>query len=150
MCLYIYICMWMGCAQLWLTLCNPMDCSPLCTGSSVHGILQARIQQWVVNSSPADLPVRRQIHYHCTTWKVHIYMCLCIYTGYIIEGEDPDEIPEFLGTLYSLVPNLLTSSASTLGSTHTASFEGNPTFQPLLRYQVPLLFSLQSPLQGPQ
>ena len=28
------------CAQSCLTLCNPMDCSPL--GSSVHGILQAR------------------------------------------------------------------------------------------------------------
>ena len=27
------------------TLCNPMDCSPL--GSSVHGILQARILEWV-------------------------------------------------------------------------------------------------------
>ena len=27
------------------TLCNPMDCSP--PGSSVHGILQARILQWV-------------------------------------------------------------------------------------------------------
>ena len=32
-------------AQLCLTLCNPMDCSP--TGSSVHGILQARIVEWV-------------------------------------------------------------------------------------------------------
>ena len=28
-----------------LTLCNPMDCSPL--DSSVHGILQARILEWV-------------------------------------------------------------------------------------------------------
>ena len=28
-----------------LILCNPMDCSP--PGSSVHGILQARIQEWV-------------------------------------------------------------------------------------------------------
>ena len=27
-------------------LCNPMDCSP--SGSSVHGILQARILEWVV------------------------------------------------------------------------------------------------------
>ena len=27
------------------TLCNPMDCSP--PGSSVHGILQARILEWV-------------------------------------------------------------------------------------------------------
>ena len=32
-------------AQLCPTLCNPRDCSP--QGSSVHGILQARIQEWV-------------------------------------------------------------------------------------------------------
>ena len=32
-------------AQSWLTLCDPMDCSP--PGSSVHGILQARILEWV-------------------------------------------------------------------------------------------------------
>ena len=31
--------------QLCLTLCNPMDCSPL--GSSVHGIFQARILEQV-------------------------------------------------------------------------------------------------------
>ena len=33
-------------AQSCLTLCNPMDCSLL--GSSVHGIVQARILEWVV------------------------------------------------------------------------------------------------------
>ena len=32
-----------------LTLCNPVDCSP--PGSSMHGILQARILEWVVISS---------------------------------------------------------------------------------------------------
>ena len=32
-------------AQLCLTLCDPMDCS--LPGSSVHGILQARILEWV-------------------------------------------------------------------------------------------------------
>ena len=32
-------------AQSWPTLCNPVDCSP--SGSSVHGILQARILEWV-------------------------------------------------------------------------------------------------------
>ena len=32
-------------AQLCLALCDLMDCSPL--GSSVHGILQARILEWV-------------------------------------------------------------------------------------------------------
>ena len=39
-------------------LCNPMDCSP--PGSSVHGILQARILEWIVipfsrgSSQPKD------------------------------------------------------------------------------------------------
>ena len=33
-------------AQLCPTLCNPTDCSP--SSSSVHGILQARILEWVV------------------------------------------------------------------------------------------------------
>ena len=31
--------------QSCLTLCDPMNCSP--PGSSVHGILKARIQVWV-------------------------------------------------------------------------------------------------------
>ena len=31
--------------QCSLTLCDPMDCNPL--GSSVHGISQARILEWV-------------------------------------------------------------------------------------------------------
>ena len=32
-------------AQLCLTFCDPMDCSP--PVSSVHGVLQARILEWV-------------------------------------------------------------------------------------------------------
>ena len=44
--------------QLCLTLCDPMDCSH--PGSSVHGILQARILEWVAmpfsrgSSQPRD------------------------------------------------------------------------------------------------
>ena len=34
--------------QLCPILCNPMDCSP--SGSSVHGMLQARILEWVAIS----------------------------------------------------------------------------------------------------
>ena len=41
-------------AQLCPTLWDPMDCSP--PGSSVHGILQARILEWVAFPSPGDLP----------------------------------------------------------------------------------------------
>ena len=40
--------------QPWLTLCNPMDCSP--PGSSAHGIFQARILEWVAMPSSRDLP----------------------------------------------------------------------------------------------
>ena len=36
-------------AQSCLTLCDSMDCSP--PGSSVHGILQARILEWVAMPS---------------------------------------------------------------------------------------------------
>ena len=45
-------------AQLYLTLCDPVDCSP--PVSSVHGILQARILKWVAipfsrgSSQPRD------------------------------------------------------------------------------------------------
>ena len=39
---------WSEAAQLCLTLCDPVDCSP--PGSSVHGILQARILEWVAIS----------------------------------------------------------------------------------------------------
>ena len=40
--------------QSCLTLCNPMDSS--LPGSSVHGILQARILEWIAFPSPGDLP----------------------------------------------------------------------------------------------
>ena len=41
-------------AQLCLTLCSLMDCS--LPDSSVYGISQARIMEWVAISSPGDLP----------------------------------------------------------------------------------------------
>ena len=40
--------------QLHLTLCDLMDCSP--QDSSVHGIFQARILEWVAISYLRDLP----------------------------------------------------------------------------------------------
>ena len=40
--------------QLCLILSDLMDCSP--PGSSVHGILQARILEWLPFPSPGDLP----------------------------------------------------------------------------------------------
>ena len=40
--------------KLCLTLCDPMDYSP--SGSSAHGISQARILEWVAISFSMDLP----------------------------------------------------------------------------------------------
>ena len=40
-------------AQPCLTLCGPMNCSP--PGSSVHGMLQARILEWVAVSSLPEI-----------------------------------------------------------------------------------------------
>ena len=64
------------------TLCNPTDCSP--PGSSVHGILQTRILEWVAisfskgSSQPTD-----QILISCivggffTNWVI-TYTCVCV------------------------------------------------------------------------
>ena len=64
-----------------LTLSDPMDRSP--PGSSAHGILQARVLEWVAisfsteSSWPKDQThtshIGRQVLYHWTTKKVHIF-----------------------------------------------------------------------------
>ena len=74
-------------AQSCPTLCDPLDCSP--PGSSVHGILQARILEWVVTSSsrgssqPRDQThvscvacIGRWMLYHWATWEDCIYIWL--------------------------------------------------------------------------
>ena len=43
MCMHVCVCVYLV-TQLCLTFCDPVDCTP---GSSVHGILQARILEWV-------------------------------------------------------------------------------------------------------
>ena len=54
--------------QLCLTLCNPMDCSP--PGSSVHGILQARILEWVaIPFSRGSFWPRDRIRVSCTAGR---------------------------------------------------------------------------------
>ena len=71
-------------AQSCPTLCDPMDCSP--PGSSVHGILQARIWEWVAisfsraSSQPRDQTrvscvscIGRWVPYHCISWEAPTY-----------------------------------------------------------------------------
>ena len=68
-------------AQLCPALCEHMDCSP--PGSSVHGILQARVLEWVaISSSRGTFPIQgskpglshfKSILYHLTTRESHRY-----------------------------------------------------------------------------
>ena len=54
-------CVYAKLLQSCLTLCNPMDCSP--SGSSVHGILQVRILEWVaIPSSRESSQPRARTH----------------------------------------------------------------------------------------
>ena len=54
--------------QSCLTLCDLMDCSP--PGSSLHGILQARILEWVaIPLSRGSSPPRDQTQVSCTAGR---------------------------------------------------------------------------------
>ena len=50
----LLLCVCVLVTQSCLTLCDPVDCSP--PGSSVHGILQARVLEWVAISFSILLP----------------------------------------------------------------------------------------------
>ena len=75
-------------SRVWL--CDPVDCSP--PGSSIHGILQARILEWVaISFSRGSSPPRDWTQVSCTagtrfnlwaTREAPVYMCidLCIDT----------------------------------------------------------------------
>ena len=66
------VCMRAKSLQLCLTLCNPVDCS--LPGSSVHGILQVRILEWVAmpssrgSSQPTQGSNPRLLHLPC--WQL--------------------------------------------------------------------------------
>ena len=72
---YVCACMHVKSLQSCVTLCDSMDCSP--PGSSVHGVFQVRILEWVVipfsrgSSRPRDQAhvsyvscIGRQVLYH--------------------------------------------------------------------------------------
>jgi len=77
--LWVYCCCPCLVTKLCLILCNPMDCDP--PGSSVHGILQAGILEWIAiffsrgSSRPRDWTqvscLGRHILYHWATKVAH-------------------------------------------------------------------------------
>ena len=85
--------------QSWLTLSSPMDCSP--PGSSVHGIFQARVLEWVaiafsmIISRMTQVAANGIFHYFIWLSNISLYIyifyyiysmiyvcsmiCLCVY-----------------------------------------------------------------------
>ena len=76
--------------QLCPTLCDPIDGSP--PGSSVHGIFQARVLEWVAIAFSESL---YRILIHILTWKPG-FECFCLL--YSIPSFDFFQEPEFQGT----------------------------------------------------
>ena len=90
-CVCVCVCVCGLVTQLCLTLCNPMDSSP--PGFSVHGILQARILEWIItipfsrgSSQPRDQTqiscIGRWILYHLShqgITYIYIYKIVGIY-----------------------------------------------------------------------
>ena len=61
--------------ESFLTLCNPMDHSP--PGSSVHGILQARILEWVaIPFSRESFQPRNQIWVSCIAGRFFFFFTI--------------------------------------------------------------------------
>ena len=61
-------------AQSYSALCNPMDCSP--PGSSVHGILQARILEWIaISFSRGSSWPRDRTHVSCVSCMSRQTLC---------------------------------------------------------------------------
>ena len=67
--MYCMFCVCVLAAQAYPTLCDPMDYSP--SGSSVHGILQTRILEWV--ATPFSKYVCVYIYRHTHTY-IYIYI----------------------------------------------------------------------------
>ena len=81
--------------QSWLTLWNPIDCSP--TSSSVHGILQARVLEWVA------IPFSRGY-----SWPRDRTQVSCIAGGFFMVWATRETTPWFIAIKMrlSLIPSL--------------------------------------------
>ena len=104
-------------SRVWL-LCNPMACSP--PGFFVHGILQARILEWVTipfsrgSSWSRDWTQvswkGRQTLYHWATNFSEQYFLKHMYLGASLGGTEDKNLPANAGRFLGLIPWLGRSS----------------------------------------
>ena len=90
------------------TLCDPTDCSP--PGSSVHGILQARILEWV--AMPSSRGSSRPMYHLLDPCIKHASPRL-VHCRWILYTTEPQEKPDYS----KILPLIL--QMSTIGSSST-------------------------------
>ena len=101
-------------AALCPTVCSPVDCSP--PGSSVHGIFQARILEWVaIPFSRGSFPLRDQTCVSCISKQNH-------------QGSLPVTDKKY--NLKITCSSLCSGSVSCFNSAWTEQTQGCPSLQP--------------------
>ena len=116
-----------------LTLCDPMDCSP---GSSVHGIPQARILEWVaIPSSRGSSRPRDWTCSSCSSWTVGGFLPL----GH---RESPGVLSAHLHTLSGFVtqtvcPGLRLPSVSACLAPELPHVTSGPFCLPCFQHPLP-------------
>ena len=124
------------CVQSCLTLCNPMDCSP--PGSSVHGIFQARILEWVaISSSQRIFPIQglKSCHLHLLHWQADSLPLVppgklkyCHPDLFLSFASPGCELSHSIPRSYSLPGNKITSTGLETSDFHTLIQRKNKSF----------------------
>ena len=101
------------------SFCDPMDCSP--PGSSVHGIFQARILEWVaISSSRGSSQPRDQTHISCVSCIAGRFFTTCVscIAGGFFTTEPPKKpqscvsLPNSCESIYTLGTGKCSSSTA--------------------------------------
>ena len=90
---------WSEVAKSCPTFCDPMDCSP--PGSSVHGIFQARILEWVAISFSSDL---MDFLYFCRPIP-NTLPCMIFIKIFSLRGKCPENITRMLQFYFQSEPS---------------------------------------------
>ena len=90
---------WSEVTQSCPTLCDPMDCSP--PGSSIHGVLQARILEWVAISFSTESIEKNKLiscRFVAFLWNDKLFQ--------LIHTADSDILPEGEKNIISLIATI--------------------------------------------
>ena len=111
-------------AQRGPTLCDPMDCS--LPGSSVHGVFQARIREWVCHFLLQGIFLTQGLSPHLLHWQVDsLPLChlvtLCIFHHSWKKNEERGSIMKKKNKVSIYAPDVLFSTCKWTSICHSPS-----------------------------